>query len=496
MTSRPRPLLVVTLTARTRSEAREEARGAAQAGAEVVELRLDRWDEAERSQVGEVLPLPVPAMATLRSRAEGGDGPDDPAERRRWLAAFAELPFRYLDLERARDPAPTIEAGSSARGKIVLSEHLASLPAPDDLRRRLATAPADVAFTKVVLPATLGEVLDRILPALPPPGEGRYVVHTVGGAGGLLRAWAPLLGFAAVYAAPPPRRPGDRPVEPSQLPATHLAGFLASPEGSPLFAVLGRPVAFSRSPALHHRWMRAIGRAGLYLPLEVVSEGELLDAVPRLARGGFRGVNVTHPWKVAALAAADRVTPDAAACGCANTLTFADGEVEASNTDLQALLRRFLELRAAGVWDGVGVEVLGTGGAARAALAAARELGARARVHGRRSDRADALAREFGATTGEGPAGTLVVHATPVGRAGEGELTLPLDSILHPGSHLLDLVYAPDEPTLARAARAAGATYEDGGRVLVYQAAGSFERWWDLAVPESEVAAGCAEVAV
>ncbi len=489
-----RPLVIATLPARTVAAAREEAGIAARAGADLVEIRLDRWDDAERRRAGELFPLPLPAIATLRSRAEGGEGPDRSEERHPCLVAFAALPFRFVDFELARDGRPTGDEAAALRGRLLLSRHLTeTLPGPE-LRRTLGRAGGGAAFIKLVEPATAAQLLRDVLPYLPSPGGSGAIVHTTGGAGGLLRVWAARLGLPAVFASLPDEARTSPPLEASQIPCDRLAAFFSAAPPRALFAVVGRPIGFTRSPALHHRWMRALDRHGLYFPLEVADEAELAALLPELARGGFRGVNVTHPWKEAALRLADRSAPDADACGSANTLSFGPDGVEASNTDLAALLRRFTELRDAGPWDGRSVSILGTGGAARAALAAARELGVPAQLYGRRPERVETLARSFGASVGGSDRSGLVVHATPSGRAGEAPMSIPWEPLLDPTVHVLDLVYAPDDPWLARSARAAGATYEDGRRPLVYQAAASFQRWWDVPVPEAEIAHALAEV--
>jgi shikimate dehydrogenase len=269
-------------------------------------------------------------------------------------------------------------------------------------------------------------------------------------------------------------------VEASQIPVDRLASFLAAPH-APIFALLGHPVAHSLSPAIHHGWMRQEGHAGLYVTLDVTSSEEFRLALEVLPTRGLRGVNVTHPWKRLAFDCAGERSADALATGAANCLTFIDGRIEADNTDLEAVRRRLDELKESGRWDGAGLTVLGGGGAARATLAAARRMGSEATVLTRRPSESEALASEFDARAGTllapSPA-QLVVHATDFGRTDQGALELPLRSMLSSRTHLLDWVYAPAVPTLANIVREAGGSYEDGRRLLVYQAAASYRRWW------------------
>ncbi|MFZ1023132.1 MAG: hypothetical protein WAN87_03255, partial [Thermoplasmata archaeon] len=139
--------------------------------------------------------------------------------------------------------------------------------------------------------------------------------------------------------------------------------------------------------------------------------------------------------------------------------------------------------------------ILGAGGAARASLVAARSLGATARIASRNEQQAASLAHEFGVSTTKAATDHrpgLVVNATPVGRQGEGPLDKRWEAFLGSGGYLLDFVYAPDEPYLADAARRSGSQYEDGWRLLVYQAAASYALWWPDG-PSDESVASLAE---
>jgi shikimate dehydrogenase len=487
-----RPLLVATLSARTPEGAREEAEACRAAGADAAEVRFDRWDGDALARAGELFPSPLPLVATLRSRAEGGAGPDDGSERASALLRLAGLPFEWIDLEMDRDAAllPQLPPPRSLRR--ILSSHLAEGTAVPEIARRLRGDATGDAVRKVVLPAPVGALLREILPSLPPPGEGPRVLLTTGASGPLLRAWASRLDYPLVFARPPvaPAAAASLPVEASQIPVDRLRGFFDAGPSAPLFGLVGHPVAHSQSPYLHSRWMRATGRGGLYLALDIASEAEFVESLPALADGGFQGLNVTHPWKSVALATASRVGRGAEICGAANCLAFREGDVEAENTDLAAILRRLSEYVRAGLWEGRELAVVGTGGAASATLAAARELGAAAFVVGRDGARADALARQFGAHALPPPERRpfpLVVHATPVGRTGEGPLSAPLGPLLGASSRVLDWVYTPDVPVVQQAAAAAGARYEDGWRLLVYQAAASFGIWWGEEPDRDEV---------
>jgi shikimate dehydrogenase len=483
-----RPQLIVTLPARTAADARRELLEAREGGGDLAEIRLDRWSDAERVRLPELFPSPLPLLATYRSRTEGGEGSDDLEVRRRVLSAAVQLPFRLLDLEAARDPAPTREdlPGRSW----ILSTHCPAGTAPEEVERALRRPPGEADFVKVVLPASVGEATGWLRGALPAGGSSRVVLHTTGPSGPLYRAWAWALGFPAVFASLP-ETGGAAPVEPSQIPVDRLRHYLGAEAPGPLFGLLGHPVAHTRSPAIFDLWMRSRTERGLYLPLDIGRSDELAEVIPRLYDLGFRGVNVTRPWKREAFELATDVGPGAAPCGCANVLSLGPGgAVEAENTDLSAALRRFRELRLAGQWDGRRVTIVGSGGAARAVLAAARSLDAHSTILARDREGARALATEFGASVGEAAPDRppeLLVNATPLGRSEAGEPAVNLGPWIPTEGHVMDLVYAPESPFLRQAAGRAGARYEDGWRLLAYQAAETYAMWWGAPPSDEQV---------
>ena len=114
-------------------------------------------------------------------------------------------------------------------------------------------------------------------------------------------------------------------------------------------------------------------------------------------------------------------------------------------------------------------------------------------VRARRPEATRSLAREFGAEVYGGSARDrpdLVVHATPLGREAPVASSAPeMSDWLRPGVHVLDWVYAPENPVIRSEADRAGATYEDGTRLLVYQAAASYGIWWGDEPSPDQVAA-------
>jgi shikimate dehydrogenase len=247
---------------------------------------------------------------------------------------------------------------------------------------------------------------------------------------------------------------------------------------------VGRPVAHSLSPVLHNTWLAAAGIDGVYVTFAPAALG--LERLANGFRGGaIRGVNVTVPFKEAALKVADRPSARARAAGAANLLIFdPEGTITADNTDGVGLLGAFAA--QAPTWDvrNGPVTVLGAGGAARGAVAALLEAGApKVWVLNRTLSKADAIAAALGPKVFPLPYAhaasamqqtTAVINATSAGLSGEGALNVPLD-LTHPSTVVMDMVYKPLETPFLAQARALGRPTVDGLEMLIRQAIPSFE---------------------
>jgi shikimate dehydrogenase len=249
-------------------------------------------------------------------------------------------------------------------------------------------------------------------------------------------------------------------------------------------AVLGHPVAHSRSPAMHNAALAALGLDGewSYEAIDLAPD-KLEPRVRAMAGEGFAGANITVPHKGAALSLADTLSETAREIGAANTLSFEGGEICADNTDAQGLLDAL-----PGSPEGRRVLVLGAGGAARAAVWALVREGARVDVWNRTALRAEHLCEELGGmpvTSPDQVACELIVNTSAVGLHGENPFAeLPLDPALFvAGQIVVDLVYGEGPSPLLVAAGRAGAITVDGIEVLVCQGALSLSLWTGLEPP-------------
>jgi shikimate dehydrogenase len=250
------------------------------------------------------------------------------------------------------------------------------------------------------------------------------------------------------------------------------------------FAVLGQPVAHSLSPQIHQAFARQLGVTLTYDRLEVAPEA-LAATLARLHAEGWRGLNVTLPHKLAALAAALEKTPRAQLAGAANTLVRAESGWRADNTDGEGLIRDLRDNH----WltpGGKRVLLLGAGGAARGALKPLLEENPSQLVISSRTPwMVEKLAEEFKAhgpvrpsthLALKGDSFDLIINATSAGH--DGLVPRLPERLLKDGGACYDLSYGKAfEPFRDWALGHGARVVADGLGMLVEQAAASFELW-------------------
>jgi shikimate dehydrogenase len=269
------------------------------------------------------------------------------------------------------------------------------------------------------------------------------------------------------------------------------------------YAVFGHPVGHSRSPWIHARFAELTGQQLSYEAREVPPGGFDAALAAFLAEGG-KGLNITVPHKLAAFAAAARLTPRARRAGAVNTLAVQPDGLLGDNTDGAGLLR---DLRDNLGLDLAGARVLlvGAGGAARGALEPLLAAGPRTLlIVNRNAARAEALAADFAAvgsaaadSAAAGPLEggalddahgpfDLVINATSASLAGETP-QLPRDAIER-NTFCYDMAYGAGPTAFLRHAQELGAArVADGLGMLVEQAAESFLLWRGVQPPTRPV---------
>lgn len=264
------------------------------------------------------------------------------------------------------------------------------------------------------------------------------------------------------------------------------------------YAVIGHPVAHSKSPLIHGLFAQATGQDMSYVTIDGGADpGGFARALADFRAAGGRGMNVTLPFKLEALAAADLASADARLAGAANALRFENGRVEAQNFDGLGLVRD-IEVNLGLPLAGRHVLVLGAGGATRGALLPLARAGvARIVIANRTAAKAQALAAELAphmrdcALTGGGldalPPGEvfdLVLNATSASLGGDTP-QVPAQAFAR-NALAYDMVYGKGLTPFLKLAQAAGVTrVADGVGMLVEQAAEAFA-WWRGVRPDTQ----------
>ena len=251
------------------------------------------------------------------------------------------------------------------------------------------------------------------------------------------------------------------------------------------YAVIGNPVAHSKSPSIHAEFARQTGQDMAYELLLAPADAFAASARAFQARGG-RGANVTLPFKGEAFGFANRCSDRARAAQAVNTLKFEDDAIFGDNTDGVGLVNDLMHNLGC-VIAGRRVLLLGAGGAARGVVGPLLERQpARLVLANRTLAKAQLLAQDFG---GEFEAGAyaalagrhfdIVINATSASLSGALP-PLPSGVFAH-GALAYDMMYGKgDTPFLAFARREGAASFSDGLGMLVEQAAESFFIWRGL----------------
>ena len=265
--------------------------------------------------------------------------------------------------------------------------------------------------------------------------------------------------------------------------------------------VIGDPIAQSKSPGIHGFWLGKLGIEAAYRACHVTADGLADYLGSRRSDSDWRGCNVTMPHKQAVMPLLDRIDPLAARIGAVNTVVRAgDGTLTGFNTDAPGFLEP-LQTDLAQTHYFRMARILGTGGAARAIVAALADKGFTLVLAGRDPAKARALLDEL-APGGEHHAIDLahfsdpidfafddreqcldlVVNGTSLGMQGQPKLLFDW-SHAPPGSIAYDIVTAPLDTAFLQGARGAGHRTVDGLAMLIGQAAAAFERFFGQPAP-------------
>ncbi|UCE58569.1 MAG: type I 3-dehydroquinate dehydratase [Phycisphaerales bacterium] len=491
-------LLVASIAEESLDAIRQRAAEAFTSGADAVEIRIDSYagDAAELASFLKEHSQRT-YIVTSRSCNEGGFD-ERPADRRAAaLAAVSADTNVYIDFEltdwmQCQDIHETLGIASAPTEgnshRLILSTHdFSGVPAElAATATRMINIP-DVAAGKVAYsPADINDSFPA-LDLLYEHGQ-RLAAICMDYCGLWSRVLAKKLGGFASYCAldkASTTAPGQLTLDET----IQLYRWPAIDSSTKVFGVVGDPVKHSMSPVLFNRWFADAKVNAVYLPLQVTGSR---SAVERFLRGcvarpwlDVTGLSVTLPHKTAALEwVGQGADYRARTIGATNTVVFRKGQATCHNTDWYAAVDSLAGALGCSRTDlsRVSVDVLGTGGAAKAVVAGLRDVGAQVTVFGRAADRTRRLAEQFDCRAEEWATraqrrGEVLINCTNVGMWPDvDEAPMPPDTL--EGCRLVfDLIYNPLETRLLRQAAATGAGTLSGLEMFIRQAAAQFELW-------------------
>ncbi len=271
--------------------------------------------------------------------------------------------------------------------------------------------------------------------------------------------------------------------------------------GKDVYAVIGNPIAHSKSPLIHEVFAKQTNQAIHYG--RIFSElNEFKKTTLEFFECGGKGLNVTIPFKLQAYELAQHKTPRAQSAKAANMLWVENGQGWCDNSDGEGLtrdLRRLFKERGASL-SGIHVLILGAGGAAQGVIEPLMGAGvASISITNRTHEKATALVQQFSAVASAAKVNLkavplnelknssydLIINATATGLSDVSPISRDLlKVIIHPDTLAYDMVYGK-ETCFMQDAKALGITAVDGLGMLVEQAALAFETWRKLDLQKS-----------
>tara|TARA_A100001015_G_scaffold287591_1_gene357517 strand:- start:177 stop:1004 length:828 start_codon:yes stop_codon:yes gene_type:complete len=259
-------------------------------------------------------------------------------------------------------------------------------------------------------------------------------------------------------------------------------------------AVIGFPVDHSLSPVIHNHWINALGLN--IKPYEKISvdPSTFNEQINNLKAEGYGGLNVTVPLKELAFNISNETSGVSKKLKSVNTLSLSSGKINGDNTDAVGFINSLDKKTIEENITNKKTLVLGAGGSARSVVHALNELGSQVRLYNRTPEKAAILLNDL--SINSSPVGieeiddyanssSFIVNTTSLGqKAGEHNNILSFENI-ETETFIYDLIYNPKRSSFLEQAETKGLKFQNGLRMLIEQAASSFQIWHEIKVDAS-----------
>jgi len=502
----------VAIYVKSVEQARRDMALAAEAGADLVELRVDEFPAASGAALKALLKESIiPAIVTCRPIWEGGQSELEDEDRAIVLESAVRSGARFVDIELkalkqsevALDEIVENAMDGDSAQVIVSSHDFTGRPEKlYNILTDLDSCGGDI--NKIVWTARTVRDNIEVFEALK-TRQKPTIALCMGEAGLISRVLAKKFGAFLTFAS----LETDSGTAPGQISIADMKQLYRWDEinaTTSVYGVVASPVKHSMSPAIHNAAFDKIGFDGVYLPLLVEPSYESFKAFMEMFLGfkplHLSGLSITLPHKENALRYLTEKHADveelAKRIGAVNTIAISpEGELQGTNTDYAAILDSItakLNCTREALAE-KRVAVIGAGGTGRTAVAALASCGATVVVYNRTKERADALAEEFNGKSGQVVSARMeklcdscchvFINTTSVGmhpNVNESPLG-EQDVKFTPETVVFDTIYNPIKTKLLQQAEAAGAKTIGGVEMFVRQAAGQFKLWTGREAP-------------
>ena len=453
---------------------------------DIVELRVDCLSPDERLNFRRFPELSdIPCILTIRRKSDGGQFVEGEGSRTAMLArglAFAETDhrknFSYIDLEEDLQ-VPSIEEAARAFGtRIIRSVHnmnASETDIPSRVRklRRTKDEIAKIAF----MPQNLSDVTRLFREAKECAGE-EYILIAMGQYGQPSRILAPLLGSHITFVASEenirlsPNSLGQ--LDPITLNEVYRIRNIN--EKTKIFGVTGNPLAATSSPLIHNKGYSKQGIDAVYIPIKAET---IEEAIEFAEETGITGLSVTFPFKEAVLPNLNEISAQTGEIGACNTILKRGNAWFGYNSDAPGFSRALLDFLGRKDLKHLRIAIIGAGGAARAITHAVKEMGGKACIFNRTTDKARELAQQYNFKWATLDAGSrllldnysdVIIQTTNVGMSPDIDAD-PIEFYAFSGHEAVyDVIYHPEKTRMLKRAQKSGCKTCNGYTMLQYQA--------------------------